>query len=379
MIIKILKKHWFNIVGILILCGISFAAGWWVNERSRDTNEQLITAAYRSISSQSLFNQKSGQQLAYAGVRGMLTAIQDPYAALIEPQAAQNLANTFSGKTGVVGLYTGIKDRQVVISIVYPNGSAEQAGIKVGDVLMMIDGKILDMNTNSSETGLLLRGLSGTTVHLKVQHDGQVRELDLVRKEQVFVTSRMLPEKIGYISLIAYNQTASQQMKLALENLVPQKPIGLIWDLRNNEGGDMQAAQDILSFFIKDGLLFTAQLTNDRTVEFRAKGGAIAADIPLVVLIDKTTYSAAETSAAAIAETGRGKTIGQTTYGKGVIQATMPLPGSAMLQMTVAKWLSPGGVWYHGRGVPPQIIASDDPETVDDEILQKAIGVIQAK
>ena len=360
------------------MCGVSFGVGWWVNEKSGDPNEDLIKAAYREISRDSIFNRQSGQELSYAAIRGMLSTINDPYAALIEPQAAQNFSNTFSGKTGVVGLYTSNNGKQVVIAIVYPNGSAEQAGLRVGDVLLAIDGKNLDQTTNSSETGLLMRGVPGTTVHLKIQRDGQVQEYDLVRKEQEFVTSRILPSGIAYISLIAYNQTASQQMKQALESLLQQKPVGLIWDLRNNEGGDMQAAQDILSYFIKDGVLFTAQLTNNRTVEFRAKGGAIAGDIPLVVLIDKTTYSAAETSAAAIAETGRGKTVGSTTYGKGVIQATMPLLNNTMLQMTIARWLSPKGIWSQGQGVAPQIEASNDPATNTDEILQKAVKVLQA-
>ena len=379
MIIKFIRKYWFNILGLLILCGVSFGVGWWVNEKSGDPNEDLIKAAYREISRDSIFNRQSGQELSYAAIRGMLSTINDPYAALIEPQAAQNFSNTFSGKTGVVGLYTSNNGKQVVIAIVYPNGSAEQAGVQVGDVLLAIDGKILDQTTNSSETGLLMRGVPGTSVHLKIQRDGQVHEYDLVRKEQVFVTSRILPSGIGYISLSAYNQTASQQMKQGLESLLQQKPVGLIWDLRNNEGGDMQAAQDILSYFIKDGLLFTAKLTNNRTIEFRAKGGAIAGDIPLVVLIDKTTYSAAETSAAAIAETGRGKTVGSTTYGKGVIQATMPLLDDTMLQMTIARWLSPKGTWTQGQGVSPQIEASNDPSTNTDEILQKAVEVLQAK
>ena len=373
-----LRKYWFNIIGILILCGVSFGVGWWINEKTGDPNERLLQAAYQEISNESFFNSQSSQQLAYAGIRGMLSTINDPYSALIEPQAAQNLKNTFSGKAGVVGLYTTVVDKQVVISIVYPNGSAKQAGLRVGDILLAIDGKILDQTMNSSETGLLMRGVPSTTVHLKIRRDGQVFEYDLVRKEQEFVTSRILPEGIGYISLIAFNQTATQQMKQALEAILVQKPAGLIWDLRNNEGGDMHAAQDILSYFIKDGLLFSAVMTHDRTVEFKAEGGAIAADIPLVVLIDKTTYSAAETCAAAIAETSRGKTIGQETYGKGVIQATMPLLDDIMLQMTVAEWLSPKGEWYHGHGVPPQI-AIGDASTDTDGILQKAIEVLQTR
>ncbi len=103
----------------------------------------------------------------------MISTIDDPYAALIEPQAAQNFSNTFSGKTGVVGLYTSNKAKQVVISIVYPNGSADQAGLRVGDVLLAIDGKNLDQTTNSSETGLLMRGVPGTTVHLKINGMGR--------------------------------------------------------------------------------------------------------------------------------------------------------------------------------------------------------------
>jgi carboxyl-terminal processing protease len=379
MIKNMLRKYWFTIFGILILCGVSFCAGWWVNEGSGNPNEKIIKAAYRDISGESVFNTQSDQELSYAAIRGMLGTIHDPYAELIEPKAAQNFSNTFSGKTGVVGLYTANKANQVVISIVYPNGSAEKAGIRTGDVIIAIDEEILGPQTNSSETGLLLRGVPGSVVKLKIQRDAQVREYHLVRKEQEFVTSRMLPERIGYISLSAYNQTASLQMKKALAGIVEQKPVGIIWDLRHNEGGDMQAAQEILSYFVKDGLLFTAQLTHGRTVEFRAKGEAMAADIPLVVLMDKTTYSAAETSAAAIAESGRGKTIGSTSYGKGVIQATIPLPNDAMLQMTVAKWISPSGKWYHGQGVSPQIEIHDDPETDTDEILQKAVEVLQVK
>ena len=89
--------------------------------------------------------------------------------------------------------------------------------------------------------------------------------------------------------------------------------------------------------------------------------------------MDKTTYSAAETCAAAIAETGRGKTIGSNSYGKGVIQATVPLTDDTLLQMTIAKWRSPNGEWYQERGVTPQIEASDDPATETDELLQAGV------
>lgn len=373
---SIFRKNRFTILATLLLCAIAFCSGWWVNERGGDPAERLLVTAYRQITGQSFFRTQSNQEMAYAGIRGMLGAVDDHYAELIEPAAAQNLTNTFSGKLGVVGLHAENQNQQVVISLVFPGGAAEAAGLKPGDVIRAIDGQTLDADTDSSETGLLLRGTPGSSVHLSVERDGQPYEYDLTRKEQRFVSAKMLPGGVGYISLNAFNETASQQMKTALEELLAQQPTGILWDLRNNEGGDMQAAQQILSYFIEDGLLFTAELTQNRSVTFQAKGGALAPDLPLVVLMDKTSYSAAETSAAAIAQTGRGKTVGETSYGKGVIQATMPIEDGAMLQLTIARWLSPEGVWYHEKGVPAQIAAHDDPATEVDELLEKGLEVL---
>ena len=377
--VNIQRKQLFKVLGIIALCVVSFGTGIWINERRGSSDERLIDTVYRLVSNDSLFNQQTDRELSYAAIRGMLDTIDDPYAELIEPDAAHNFTNTFTGQTGVVGLYAENKAEQVVISIVFPNGPADNAGLRVGDVILAIDGINLDKDADSSETGLMIRGLPGTTVHLKILRDSQVLEYDLTRQTREFVASRMLPEGIGYITLNAFNRTASQQMKQALEALMAQKPIGLIWDLRNNEGGDMQAAQDILSYFIEDGLLFSAELTRGRTVEFRAKGDAIAAEIPLVVLMDKTSYSAAETCAAAIAETGRGKTIGSNSFGKGVIQATVPLLDDTLLQMTIAKWRSPDGEWYQERGVPPQIEVIDDPATETDELMQNAVETLLSK
>jgi carboxyl-terminal processing protease len=373
---NIRRKQLFTLLGAIALCAASFGAGFWVAGKVKNPDEKLIDAAYSRIANDSFFNQHTGRELSYAAIRGMIGTIDDPYAELIEPMAAQNFTSTFSGQTGVIGLYAENKAGKVVITIVFPNGPADKAGLQVGDVILSIDGVTLDQYADSSETGLMIRGSPGTTVHLKIQRDSQVLEYDVVRQVRDYVTSRMLPGGIGYISLNAFNKTASQQMKDAIQALMAQNPTGLIWDLRNNEGGDMQAAQEILSYFIKDGLLFTADLTQGRTVQFLAKGNPIAAEIPLVVLMDKTTYSAAETCAAAIAETGRGTTVGTNSYGKGVIQATIPLLDNTLLQMTIAKWLSPKGEWSQGRGVTPQIEVTDDPSTQIDEPLQKALEIL---
>ncbi len=373
------RKQFLSVLGILILCAASFGAGLWVNGRLKSADEKLVSTAYRMLSGDSFFNKQSDSELSYAAIRGMIAAIDDPYAELIEPGAARNFSSTFTGQTGVVGLYAENKNNQVVISIVFPNGPADMAGLQVGDVILAIDDVTLDEATDSSETGLMIRGSPGSDVHLKVLREGQILEFDLVRQVRDYVTYRMLPDGAGYIALTAFNRTATEQMKGALDALLALNPKGLVWDLRNNEGGDMQAAQDILSFFIKDGLLFSAELTQDRSVQFLAKGNPIAADLPLVVLMDQTTYSAAETCAAAISESGRGKTVGSSSFGKGLIQATVFLSDDTLLQMTIARWLSPNGEWYQERGVPAQIEANDDPATEADELLQIATELFAEK
>jgi len=377
--LKINQTKLLNALVILSLCVIAFGAGYWINGSNKSPDEVLITTAYQMIMSDSIYNQHTDRELSYAAIRGMLTAINDPYSELIEPDAAQNFAQTFTGQMGVVGLFADKVGDRVVITIIFPGQPADKAGLRVGDVILAVDNVILNKDADSSETGLLIRGAPGSTVHLKVQRDTQSLEFDVVRQLREYVSFRMLPDGIAYIANNAFNSTASQKMKEGLTALLAQKPVGLVWDLRNNEGGDMQAAQDILSDFIKQGLLFSAELADNQTVQFSAKGNPIAGDIPLVVLMDKTTYSAAETSAAAVAETGRGQTIGSNSYGKGVIQATINLPEKALLQMTVARWHSPSGQWYQGRGVAPQIAVNDDPATTPDEVLQKAVEILTKK
>jgi carboxyl-terminal processing protease len=152
----------------------------------------------------------------------------------------------------------------------------------------------------------------------------------------------------------------------------------LIWDLRSNGGGSMQAAQEILSYFIEEGLLFVAELKGGEQRPFVASGDGVAAKVPLLVLIGERTYSSAETAAVAIQERQRGTLIGETTYGKGTIQKTEPLIEDCMLQMTIARWLSPTGEWYEGRGVAPDIVVNDDEDTDEDEVLQFAVDYIKS-
>ena len=264
----------------------------------------------------------------------------------------------------------------MAVSVIFPDEPAGQAGLQVGDVILAVDGVEIDTDTSNAEATLLLRGPVGTPARFVVRRGKETLKFDPIRKERTIVSAHMLPEGIAYLAQYTFTTNASQKVKEALQELLTQNPKGLIWDLSSNGGGSMEAAQEILSYFIPDGLLFTAELKGEKQRRFMAKGGAIAAEIPLVVLVGERTYSAAEASAAAIAETGRGILIGSTTYGKGTIQATYPLSEEALLQMTIAKWLSPTGQWYEGRGITPEIVVHDDESTKEEQVLRFAVDYL---
>jgi len=213
----------------------------------------------------------------------------------------------------------------------------------------------------------------GTAAHFLVRRGDQILTFDPLRRERVIVEGRMLDQGFAYVNQTAFTTNAPEQMKATLLELLARHPQGLIWDLRDNGGGSMQVTQEVLSYFIEDGLLFSAELKGGERKPFMALGDGIATDVLLAVLIGENTYSSGETAAAAIAGRQRGVLIGSTTHGKGTIQDTIPLVEDCMLHMTIAKWLSPTGRSYDGQGVPPDVFARDDPDTDADEVLQLAV------
>jgi carboxyl-terminal processing protease len=240
-----------------------------------------------------------------------------------------------------------------------------------------VDGVTFDESTTITEAGLLARGPVGEPAHFVVQRGDEILDFYPVRRARADISVQMLEGDIAYVAQSTFATNTSQEMEGALQELLAQHPRGLIWDLRGNGGGSMQTTQEVLSYFIEDGLLFTAELKGGEREPFMASGDGMATDIPLVVLVDEHTYSSGETAAVAVAERERGTLVGSTTYGKGTINATFPLVENCMLQMTIARWLSPTDQWYGERGVSPDIFVSDDPGTDDDEVLQVGVDIMR--
>jgi carboxyl-terminal processing protease len=372
------KKQATNFIFLLIICATWFFIGWTVrSRRPPDADATLIEQVRQQLLAEHPGEVPSNRELTYAAIRGMLGSVDDPQAALLTPPVSQRFWDDFNGNSGVIGLFPEKLGGEMVVSVVFPGEPADQAGLRVGDVILSVDGVKFDAQTSNAEAALLIRGPVGVPARFVVRRGDEVLELNPVRQVRTIVEAQMLDSGIMHLTQHTFTANSPQKVRQALQELLPQRPTGLIWDLRSNGGGSMLAAQEILSYFIADGLLFEAELKGGEQQQFMATGDSLATDVPLVVLIGERTYSSAETAAVAIRDRQRGALVGETSYGKGTIQNTEPLIEECLLQMTIARWLSPLGQWYEGRGVEPDFVVSDDESTEQDEVLQFAVDYIE--
>lgn len=367
---------------LALLSVIWFALGWVANERLDfgffgSDPEQLVQRAYRVMTTRQYPVTSSAEEVADHAILGMLEHGKDPHAAYYRGLAAQRFRDDFLGKNGAPGLYFTLEDNQFVIVEVVADGPAEKAGLLVGDQLVAVDGVLLDESSSGNEVSILLRGPVEEPAEIRIRRAGEQLNFDVGRQIWAPVTARMLEGAVAYISQRAFTEEAARQFRTSLERLLSQEPAGLVWDLRGNRGGSMEAAQQILSHFISEGTLFSVELKRGAPRTFEAEGESLASDIPLLVLIDERSLSAAETSALTIRDHGRGTILGSKSGGKGTIQDTIALDEEHLLHVTIGKWYSPSEAWIDGLGVVPDVEAIDDPATVEDEVLQAALNAFE--
>jgi carboxyl-terminal processing protease len=372
------KKQATNFIFLLVICATWFLIGWTIRgRRPPNADVELVEQVRRQLLSEQLGKVPSSRELTYAAIRGMLGSVDDSQAALVTPPTSHRFLDDYYGNSGVIGMFPERLDGEMTVSVIFPGEPADQAGLRVGDVILSVDGVEFDVHTSSKEVSLLIRGPVGVPAHFVVRRGDEILELYPVRQVRTIVEAQMLDSGIAHLTQYTFTVNSAQKVREALQELLSQRPKGLIWDLRSNGGGSMLTSQEILSYFIAEGLLFTAELKGGEQQQFMASGNGIATDVPLVVLIGERTYSAAESSAVAVRDRQRGTLIGETTFGKGTVQKTEPLIAECLLQVTIAKWLSPAGQWYEGRGVEPDFFVSDDESTGEDEVLQFAVDYIE--
>jgi carboxyl-terminal processing protease len=325
-----------------------------------DAREQVRAAALAGLDGLGLNPAIAVMEFAYGACNGL-----DEYTLLLTPAQFSYLQASLRGEFVGVGIKVALVEQKLVITSVVPNSPAGEKGLRPNDRLTRVDGQPTD-NWSEETASARLMGKAGTPIDLELLSGDEAmpRSVRLVRQPVNVPSVEWEPmprEGIGYIRILTFQDTTVQELKDALLQLQAAQMKVLILDLRGNPGGTFRSAVQVAEMFLSEGVIvFTDSPIKKFRSTYRAHNPS-ALTLPLVVLIDGETASAAEVVAGALKENQRATLVGAATFGKGTIQCPVALDSiPAGIWLTVAKFCSPNNQPYSGRGVTPHILAEVD-------------------
>ena len=316
---------------------------------------------------------------------GIVDSLGDEYSTYYTASEMQRTLEDNAGKYGGIGCYIAYdteKEYSYVAGII-PGYSAEQAGLMSGDIFYKVDGESV-MGESSETVSNLVRGQEGTTVNITIIRDGEEKDFTLIRRQVEIksVSGNIADEKakIGYIQISSFDIATEEQFYDAMDELEGSGIEGLIIDLRDNPGGDVDVATAMASRILPKGLIMYTEDKNGKRDEYNADGKNVF-EKPLVIITNGNSASASEIFAGAVKTRGRGIIVGEKTYGKGVVQVVVPMTDGSAVKLTTAKYYLPDGTCIHGEGIEPDVEIELDLdeylETGKDNQKEKAIEVLK--
>lgn len=290
-------------------------------------------------------------------MKGIVSSLKDPYSSYMEPQEYKQLFEQIQGSFTGIGVYISKKDvNKIVVVSPIKGGPAERAGLKAGDVIVKVNGEeIADMDVDVAVSKI--KGPEGTEVNLTVFREAGKRFFDVkITREKVnipVVTAEIAKQdaRIGVIRITQFNKAAATEVDKAIRAFQEKKVKGLLLDLRDNPGGELEAAVDIASNFTPKGAVVHVVDRKGSTETYNTTRSQVM--LPVVVLINGGSASASEIVAGAIKDSGTGSLVGTKTFGKGIVQSVIPLDGGAAIKLTTAKYLTPKRNDIHKIGIEP--------------------------
>jgi len=291
-------------------------------------------------------------------VNGMLDSLGDQgHTRFLPAEEAQAWDESLRGSFEGIGAYIDVRDGQTVIVAPIEGSPAEAAGLRPGDAILAVNGQSTEGWT-VEELASNVRGPNGTSVTLRIQHAGEAEPVEVtITRARVDVPSvswRMLDSGTAHIRLASFDQDAGDELRAALEQANAAGARAVVLDLRNNPGGLLEESIKAASQFLPEGT--TVLLEENRTGQreaTRARSGGVALDMPLVVLVNENTASAAEILSGALQDAGRATVIGEPTFGTGTVLTPYRLSDGARLLLGTEQWLTPEGRLIRGQGIAP--------------------------
>lgn len=377
---------------------VFLAAGLYLGGHPRDLPEPLrevfvdetggLAAEAAEAIEDSYYRSVGGHELSNGSLQGMVKQLrksneEDRYSEYFSPEALASFNQQIEGHFSGIGTTVAPAKKGLRVMTVFPRSPADEAGIEPGDVIISVEGESL-AGQSLTEATKKIKGPEGTQVTLGVRDgkSGKVRELKITRAEVELpnVSSSVKKvggKKLGYVRMLSFSEAAHAQLAKGVEKVEKEGAEGLVLDLRHNPGGLLEEAVLSANVFLpKDEVVVSTKSRTQGDSVHKTSGDPIS-DLPVVVLVDGGTASAAEILAAALADDAGSTVVGTRTYGKGLFQEERDLSNGGALKLSVGEFFTPKGVnLAKSHGIHPDVKVQDDAATPVDEAKQRALGVL---
>jgi carboxyl-terminal processing protease len=337
-----------------------------------DTSE--LSEAIRLIEAQYVDTNINTTKLSHGTVSGLIASLGDPYSTYYDPDQYKRLQDSYAGRYSGVGIYLTFGTGYPSITGTVPGSPAARAGLLAGDQIIKVNGKDTKGITIDQATALI-QGPDGTQVTLSIQRGSQTFDVTVVRAEITIpsVRSTQLPNHVLYVRIYSFGSSTSVDFASALSAGLPGAR-GVVLDLRENPGGFVSAADDVISDFVASGETFELRGRNGDVERHDVSGNHPAPTIKLVVLVDANSASASEIVAGSLQVHKRAQLVGTVTFGKGSVQQDFPLSDGADIHLTIKRWYLPNGTTIDHKGLQPDVPVTLSSPADEFDVLQPGLG-----
>lgn len=307
------------------------------------------------------YQEVSEDNLIDGALKGAFEGLNDPYSQYYTADEFQSLKEQTSGSFVGIGVYIGIDSESNKLTIISPiEGSpAYEAGIKSGDIVVKVDGESVD-SKKIDEVIKQIKGKENTKVKLTIQRDGKELNFDITRKTIVTksVSNEVMEDNIGYLRITSFDENTYKEFKQNLSELESKGVKGLVIDLRDNPGGLLDVCVDIADDLIGKGTIVYIKDNTGNKQYYKSDKKEV--NLPMAVLINGGSASASEILTAALVDNGKAIAIGETSFGKGLVQSVKGLKDGTGYKLTTAQYFTPNGDYINGKGIEPKIQEKDE-------------------
>lgn len=389
-----------NFVFIAILLIISFVLGGFFfqdyvysfispnNSTSNGVNTASLQKVYDFLQKEYIYpdkiNNKSEAELG--AIKGLVESLEDPYTVYLSQKEYSDFSESLEGQFQGIGAEIGLREEQLIVVSPIEGTPASKAGLLPRDAIVSINGEsTFGLSVEKAVTKI--RGEKGTEVKLEIARDGESDLLEFkIIRDIIDLPNIEVKEKdgVGIISLAQFQVETASELDLEIMKLKEKGVNYIILDLRNNPGGYLQSAVDIVELFTPKGSIAVIEKgkESDMKKELKTKKNSKYEDIKLVLLVNQGSASASEIVAGALRDIKDVKLVGQQTFGKGLVQSTKKFADGSVLKYTITEWVTPSGLAINKEGIKPDFeikLTSDDIKAEKDPQLDKAIEIIKSK